>query len=325
MEIGQVYLRIAGFSYLLTGITQPMMTVIKATDHPKQTAKISSCTVLLNIILNAVLIFGLFGVPRMGVAGAAIATLISRVFELVWVLATLRKPGYVSLPLNKLLERNRLLSRDFFKTMYPLVGAGLFWGVGFVSYSAFMGHMGTDAVAANSVASVVRDIICCLCDGLAGGGGVLVGNELGAGHLETGRLYGNRTTILAYIIGFVSTLLMLALTPLVVSVVRLTPAASDYLYGMMCIMAFYMIGRAVNTVVINGIFAAGGDTLFDMYSLAVTMWGIAVPLAALGTFVFHWPPLLVYAFTCLDEVGKIPWVMIHYRKYKWVKDLTREF
>ena len=78
------------------------------------------------------------------------------------------------------------------------------------------------------------------------------------------------------------------------------------------------------TVTINGVFAAGGDTLFDMYSLAVCMWGIAIPLALLGAFVWHWPVLVVYACTCLDEVGKIPWVMLHYRKYKWVKDLTRE-
>ena len=93
---------------------------------------------------------------------------------------------------------------------------------------------------------------------------------------------------------------------------------------MLIVMAVYMIGRAVNTIVINGIFAAGGDTLFDMYSLVVTMWMLAVPLAAAGTFLFHWPVIVVYACTCLDEVGKIPWVMFHYRKYIWVKDLTRE-
>ena len=92
---------------------------------------------------------------------------------------------------------------------------------------------------------------------------------------------------------------------------------------MMLIMAFYMIGRAVNSIIINGIFAAGGDTMFDMYSLGVTMWCIAVPLAAAGTFLLHWPVLVVYACTCLDEVGKIPWVLHHYRKNKWVRDLTR--
>ena len=70
--------------------------------------------------------------------------------------------------------------------------------------------------------------------------------------------------------------------------------------------------------------AAGGDTLFDVYSLAACMWGLAIPLAALGAFVLHWPVLAVYACTCLDEVGKIPWVLHHFRKYKWVKDLTRE-
>jgi Na+-driven multidrug efflux pump len=119
-----------------------------------------------------------------------------------------------------------------------------------------MGHLGTDAAAANSVAAVVRDMVCCITDGMAVGGGIL-------------------------------------------------------------------IGRAVNTVVINGIFTAGGDTLYDMYSLAICMWCLAIPLAAAGTFMLNWSPVVVYACTCLDEVGKIPWTIIHYRKYKWVKNLTR--
>ena len=118
--------------------------------------------------------------------------------------------------------------------------------------------------------------------------------------------------------------LVLALTPLVVQMVVLTPEAQQYLTGMMIIMAVYMIGRCVNTVTINGVLDGGGDTVFDMYSLAVCMWGLAIPLALLGAFVFGWPVLAVYACTCLDEVGKIPWVMFRFRKYKWVKNLTRE-
>ena len=105
--------------------------------------------------------------------------------------------------------------------------------------------------------------------------------------------------------------------------VKLTPEARKYLTGMLLVIAVYMIGRAVNDVTINGIFAAGGDTLFDLYSLAVCMWCLAIPLAAAGTFFFHWPVVVVYACTCLDEVGKIPWTLIHFKKYKWVKDLTR--
>ena len=205
---------------------------------------------------------------------------------------------------------------------YP--GASLAWGIGFTSYSAFMGHLGTDATAANSVAAVVRDLVCCLCNGLASGGGILVGNELGAGDLKKGKLYGDRLVKLAFLTGGLSTAIMLVLTPVIMSFVKLTPGAQKYLLGMMLIMAFYMIGRAVNSIIINGIFAAGGDTMFDMYSLGVTMWCIAVPLAAAGTFLLHWPVLVVYACTCLDEVGKIPWVLHHYRKNKWVRDLTRK-
>lgn len=325
IAIGADYLRIAGWSYLFTGLSQPILTVLKATGHTKKTAMISSCTVIMNIVLNAALIFGIPGViPTMGVCGAAIATLISRAFELIWSMFATTNKDCVAIDLKGLFRYNALLSLDFFKCAWPLLAACLFWGVGFVSYSAFMGHMGEDAVAANSVAAVVRDMVCCLCDGLAGGGGVLIGNELGAGHLKEARAHGNKLFVMSFIIGFASTLIMLILTPFVIGMVQLTADAKGYLLGMMAIMAFYMIGRCVNTVTINGVLTAGGDTKFDMYSLAVTMWGIAVPLAALGTFVFHWPVLLVYACTCLDEVGKIPWVYVHFRKYLWVKDLTRK-
>lgn len=324
ISIGVQYLRVAGWSYLLTGFSQCYLAIMKVSDHAAQTAMISSGAVILNIVLNAVFIFGLFGVPAMGVQGAALATLIARVVELAWcILCSLRK-GYLRPDWSRFFKAEHILIKDFRKCALPILGASLFWGVGFASYTAFMGHMGTDAAAANSVASVVRDLICCLCNGIASGGGILVGYELGSGNLKLGKLYGDRLVKLAFLCGILSTGIMLLATPFVIYFVKLTHQARGYLVGMMIIMAVYMIGRAVNTIVINGIFAAGGDTMFDMYSLAVSMWGLAIPLAALGTFVFHWPVLVVYACTCLDEVGKIPWVMIHYKKYKWVKDLTRE-
>lgn len=324
IDIGIRYLKVAGWSYLLTGISQCYLAIMKVSEHASQTAKISSGAVIINIILNAVFIFGLFGLPAMEVQGAALATLIARVVELIWCIICSRREGYIRPDWGRFFKRNKLLMSDFCKCAFPLLGASLFWGVGFTSYTAFMGHMGTDAAASNSVASVVRDLICCLCNGISSGGGILIGNELGSGNLERGKLYGDRLVKLAFLCGVLSTVVMLLVTPLVLRFVKLTDKAAQYLVGMMIIMAIYMIGRAVNTIIINGIFAAGGDTMFDMYSLAVCMWGIAIPLAAAGTFLFHWPVLVVYVCTCLDEVGKIPWVMLHYKKYGWVKDLTRE-
>lgn len=324
ISIGVRYLRVAGWSYLLTGFSQCYLAIMKVSDHASKTALISSGAVILNIVLNAVFIFGLFGVPAMGVQGAAFATLTARIVELIWCIWYSFREGYLRPDWSRFFKASRLLIKDFQKCAFPILGASLFWGVGFASYTAFMGHMGTDAAAANSVASVVRDLICCLCNGIGSGGGILVGYELGAGNLKLGKIYGDRLVKLSFLCGFLSTGIMLLATPFVIHFVKLTEQAGKDLVGMMVIMAVYMIGRAVNTVVINGIFAAGGDTMFDMYSLAVCMWGLAIPLAALGTFVFHWPVLVVYACTCLDEVGKIPWVMYHYKKYKWVKDLTRE-
>lgn len=324
IDIGISYLKIAGWSYLLTGISQCYLTVMKISEHARETAIISSTAVILNIILNAFFIYGLIGIPAMGVQGAAIATLISRIVELSFCFFLSFRSSFIRLEVKRLFKHNPVLSADFVRTLWPLLGAFLFWGVGFTSYTAFMGHLGADAAASNSIASVVRDLVCCLCNGLASGGGILVGNELGAGKLERGKLYGDRLLWISIIAGFLSTGVMFLVTPLVMRFVKLTPNAHELLLGMMIIMAIYMIGRVINSVLINGIFAAGGDTLFDMYSLAICMWGLAVPLAALGTFLFKWPVLLVYACTCLDEVGKIPWVIIHYKKYKWVKDLTRD-
>ena len=324
IEIGSDYLRIAGWSYLITGISQCYLTTMKVTEHVAPSAWISSTAVVSNIILNAVFIFGLLGAPAMNARGAALATTLARVIELGLCVGISSGKAYLRPAWNRFFERRKLLAADFRRQCLPLLGGGLLWGVGFTSYTAIMGHMGTDAAAANAVAAVVRDLICCVCNGVASAAGIMVGNELGAGDLEKGKAYGIKLKNMSYIIGFGSTAVVLALTPLVVRMVILTEEAQQYLTGMMIIMAVYMIGRCVNTVTINGVLDGGGDTIFDMYSLAVCMWGIAVPLAALGAFVFHWPVLVVYACTCLDEVGKIPWVMYRFRKYKWVKDLTRE-
>ena len=321
--IGSSYLRIAGWSYLITGVSQCYLTIMKVTENVKAGALISSAAVVINIIFNAILIFGLFGIPAMEAKGAALATTIARVIELAICLLVSTKSTYIRPALGRMFSISSGLVKDFFRQCLPLMGGGLCWGVGFTSYTAIMGHMGVDAAAANSVAAVVRDLVCCMCNGIGSAAGIIVGNELGAGRLEQGKKYGIRLTKISFVIGFISMGIVLAVTPLVVNEVILTDKARGYLVWMMVIMSFYMIGRCVNTVTINGVLDGGGDTIFDLYSLIVSMWMIAIPLALCGAFVFHWSPLAVYACTCLDEVGKIPWVMIRLRKYKWVKDLTR--
>lgn len=323
IDYGASYLRIAAFSYLLTGFSQCYIVMMKISEHAGSAAAVSSITVVLNILLNAIFIYGAFGIRSMNVRGAALATLIARIVELLLAVIFSYRPGFIRLKLHGLFVRNKQLSKDFMKCSGPILGASLVWGIGFTSYSSFMGHLGTDAAAANSVAAVVRDIICCLSAGISSAAGIMVGNELGAGNLKRGKTYGIRLLKLSVVCGVIMTILMAVSAPVILYFVKLTPQAGVYLKQMFVVLALYMIGRSMNEVIINGIFGSGGDTMFDMYSLAVTMWGIAIPLAVAGTYFLNWPVVVVYACTCVDEVGKIPWTLIHFKKYKWVKDLTR--
>ena len=323
VRIGAEYLRAASWSYLLTGVSQCTLGIMKVSDHVSCAAAISSGAVILNVILNAVFIFGLFGFPAMGVGGAALATVAARAAELAFCAGISLRRGFIRLTIRDLRTFDRALEADFLRYMLPILGAGLLWGTGFTAYTAIMGHLGPDAAAANSAAAVVRDLMCCLCNGFSGAAGIIIGNELGAGHLACGKRYGDRLVVISILLGLFCAVCVLGCIPAASRCLILTDRARSYMEGMFVILAVYMIGRTICTVVINGIFSAGGDTLFDVYSLIVCMWCIALPCAFAGAFVFHLPVLAAYACTCLDEVGKVPWVLAHHRRYKWVRNITR--
>ena len=323
VRIGAAYLRAASWSYLIAGISQCYLGIMKVSDRVTPAAAISSGAVVLNIVLNAFFIFGLAGFPAMGVRGAALATVAARVAELGCCIAVSYRRDHIRLKLRDVFTFDAALSRDFLHYTLPILGASILWGVGFTAYTAIMGHLGPDAAAANSVAAVVRDLLCCLCNGFAGAAGIIIGNELGAGRLGRGRRYGDRLAVISFLIGGFCTLVILASIPAAARMLELTAQAESYMRGMFLILSVYMIGRSVCTVVINGVFYAGGDTFFDVYSLVVCMWGIALPCAFASAFYFEWPVLVAYACTCLDEVGKVPWVLAHHRRYLWVRNITR--
>ena len=242
-DIGSSYLRIAGWSYLITGVSQCYLAIMKVTEQVKDGAFISSMAVIMNIIFNSIFIFGLFGAPRMEANGAALATTIARVIELALCIILSTGKDYIRPALSRFLSVPKVLIGDFAKQCLPLMGGSLCWGIGFTSYTAIMGHMGVDAAAANSIAAVVRDLVCCACNGIGSAAGIMVGNELGAGNLELGKKYGIKLKNISYVIGFISTAIVLAVTPAVVHGVILTDSARKYLIGMMIIMSIYMIGR----------------------------------------------------------------------------------
>ena len=322
IHYGVQYLQIVGVTYLLCGISQVYLCIMKNSGLASMSMLISSAAALLNIILNAVLIYGLFGAPRMEAGGAAAATAIARGVELLWVFAELTKKGRIKIRFAYIRRPDQGLRKNFWHYTLPVLGNELVWGGGFTMYSVIMGHLGTDAVAANSIANIAKNLIASLAGGIGNGGSIMVGNELGAGRLETAKAYGRKLCHIAVVSGILSGIFLLLLSPLVLEITDLSPQAEEYLRWMLAMCAVYMVGKYVNGTTIAGIFCAGGDSRFGFLCDAVTLWCFTVPVGLLAAFVFKWPVLAVYFIVNSDEIVKLPAVYRHYRKYKWLKDLT---
>ena len=319
---GTDYLRIVSVTYLMCGISQIYLCIMKNSGLAAKSMVISSTAAGLNIILNAVLIYGLFGAPRMEAAGAAAATALSRVAELAWVLLELRKKGRIKIRLRYILHPDQPMRKEFWHYTFPVLGNELVWGGGFTMYSVIMGHLGTDAVAANSIANIVKNLIASLAMGIGNGGAIIVGNELGAGKLEKAKLYGGKLCRIAVISGICSGIFLLAVSPAVLIVSDLSPTAEEYLKWMLVMCSYYMIGKYVNGTTISGIFCAGGDSRFGFLCDTITLWCFTVPAGFITAFVLKMPVLFVYFIINLDEMVKLPAVYRRYKKYRWLKDLT---
>lgn len=320
---GSSYLRAVAFSYVLCGISQIYLILLKNIGYASLSSKISSTAVVINICLNTVLIFGFLGAPKLGIVGAACATVTARIVELIWAFFAVRHYSSVEIRWSGILHTDKTLTLDFWHYTFPVLGAALVWGIAFSLYSVILGHMGSDAVAANSIASIVKSMVQCVIRGVSAGAGILVGNLLGANELEKARNYGGRITRISIVIGIVTGTVLILLSPLVSVLAPMSDAAREYLQFMMIVLGFNLMGQSVNTTVLDGIFCAGGDSKFDMKGNLGAMWCFSVPLGFIAAFAFHAPVWLVYIIISLDEIVKLPAVYIHYKKYVWVRNITR--
>lgn len=318
--LGSEYLRVIGISYVFSGIAQTFLAIMKNCGAVNMSTLINGVMVILNIALNAVFIFGLSGFPKMGIKGAALATVLATVMQFLWSV------GYVLCRIRavkfSLRSCEKKLFGRFWQKAVPLLINNLAWGIGFSMYSVIMGHLGTDAVAANGIANISKNLVVCFCLGLGNAGSIIVGNRLGADRLQEAKEVGETLTKTAIIAGIVSGLVLIALSPFITKMVDLTPTARGYLQKMLLISSYYIAGKSVNCMTIGGIFAAGGDSKFGMLCDSVTLWCIIVPLGCICAFILKLPIMVVYFVLNLDEIIKLPVVYKHYKKYKWIKNLT---
>ncbi|WP_026521407.1 MATE family efflux transporter [Butyrivibrio sp. VCB2001] len=324
IELGARYLRFIAPGLLFWAISAVYMAILRCIGRVGTSTVIETTALIVNVCLNAVFIFGLLGAPKLGVIGVAIATTLSRLIQLIFCIVVSISGAEVKLSLKPMFERHRLLEKDFFSMALPAIGNDLSWSLAFSMYSVIIGHLGNDMVAAYSITNVVRNLGTVFCFGMASATGIIVGQILGSGQRDEGIKAAHtlfRLTILAGILGGIVVALVM---PFALTHASLTPQALDYLKFMLLISTYYIMGTAVNTCLIAGIFRAGGDSKFGFICDTIDMWCYAVPLGLLAAFVFKLPVKVVFFLLCTDEFVKWPWVLKHFYSHKWARNITRD-
>ncbi len=324
IEEGAKYLRILAISYIFTSLTTIYLNTMRSVERVAISTVVYLSSLVCNISLNWILIFGKFGFPEMGITGAAIATCISRILEFIIVFwYSNKKNTPVHFKLKYVLRHDKILFNDFLKYSLPVMINELAWGAGTAMNSLIIGHMGKSAAAANSVAQVTRQLSTVVAFGISNAAAIMIGKVIGAGDVKKAEYYGKKFTKLIIFIGIISGLLIISIRPLIINSVILTEQAEDYLRMMLLVMSYFVCAQAFNTTMVVGIFRAGGDTLFGLIMDISTMWGCSILFGALGAFVFGLGVPAVYVILMSDEIVKIPLSTLRYKRKNWLKSVTR--
>ncbi len=320
IEEGSKYLRIVGLSYIILSINIAYLNIMRSVERVKISTIVYLSGLIANIIINAILIFGK---PQMGIRGAAIGTVAAIFIELLIVIYYDRKVNDVfKFKISFLKTEDRELNRDFIRYSGPVIINELMWGLGCSTVTAILGHMGSSAVAANSVTQVVRQLAMVMSFGIAGAAAIMLGKTIGEGNIERAREYGRKFVKMSIVSGLAGSIIVLIARPIAMGAMRLTDTAEGYLSLMMLVMAYYVIAQTFNTTMVVGVFRAGGDTKIGLIIDVSCMWGISILLGFIAAFVLKLPVMAVYLILLSDEIFKIPISTWRYRTYKWLNNVT---
>lgn len=319
-----LYIKIVAFTYPITAFTMGYLNMLKSIERVMISTVIYGTSLLVNIVVNGILIFGLFGCPALGIQGAAIGTLAARIVELVILVFYVKKvQPEVKVKWKNVVHIDTALWKDFLYYSSPVILNEVLWGVGYSANTAIVGRLGSSVVAANSVAQVTRQLSMVVGFGIASATAIMIGKAIGEGKKDIAEEYGRRFTILGILCGIGGALIIVLLRPVIVWAMGFEGEAVTYLNIFLAMMAAYVIGQSMNSTWVVGIFRSGGDTRFGMILDMTTMWFGSILVSALAAFVFHAPVPVVYAILLSDEFIKIPFCLWRYRKKVWLRDVTR--
>lgn len=324
LSMGASYLRIVGISYPVTALSMILSMVCRCTGDVSIPTRASMLSIGINVVGNALLIFGLCGFPALGLDGAAIATAIARVAECLFLVIIIYKkklPGAAKV--KELFAFDKSFVSKYIKTAWPVLLNEILWSTGISLYSVAYGLLGTEALAAVQISNTAIQLLFVFTRGLSNACGIFVGRTVGAGDREQALDYGYRFAILLPVVGFCTGLILIAIHPLLLSLYQVSAETLAMAKALLILQALMGTVKADSMALVVGIFRAGGDTLFACLLDTGTVWLVGVPLAFLGVWLGA-PLWGVALLVACDDIAKVSIGFIHLFREKWVKNVTAQ-
>ena len=321
---GKAYLSIIQYTFLFFMMTQVLMAALRSVEVVKISFYISIVSLIVNVCINFTLIFGRFGLPEMGIRGAAVGTLTARILEFVIILFyALRVDKRLNLFSESILKEDPDLRRDFFRADIPMLLSSVLWAVSVPMQTAILGHLSSDAIAANSVATTFYQYLKVIVQAMSAASAVMIGRAIGMGNEARVRSDARTLSVIDVGIGLILGLLLFVLRGPLLSLYRIDDSALILADQLIIIMSIVMVGMAYQMPVSFGIIRGGGDVRFTMIMNMISTWAIVMPLSFLSAFVWKWPVPLVVIMIQSDQIFKGLPTFLRFRSYKWIRKLTR--
>lgn len=322
IRIGSGYLRIVSGSYIITGVSTTFGFALRSIGDTKLPMFTTLISLFCNGIFNSILIFGLLGVPAMGVNGAAIATFIARTVELVLLVFFVYKLKFpVAASIKEYFSFKMDLVKIYFGTAGFVILNEIMWSMGTSMYNVGYKFAGTHAQAAVQIAGNIQNLFYVISIGIGSAAAIMLGNLLGAGQKDLAMRYSKKFYKVITGVGIACAVILLLTIPLIISMFNVTEEVYGFTYKILIAVALFLPFKCVNHLIIVGILRSGGDTTFSLILDGFGVWVIGVPMAFLGTLVFKLPIYYVVALVFMEEPIKLIFGYMRVKTNKWVKGI----
>jgi len=325
IELGTNYIRAFSWTFLFFAITFSYALVMRSTGDVKTPTTISVGALLISTFFSYSLIFGKFGLPELGIQGAALAAVIARALECMTLLSVIYwKKSPVAASFRELTKFDKDFISRVIKPMLPVMLNELLWALGITTYNIIYGRMGITSYAAINIVSTIEQVAFVLFIGIANATSVLVGNSIGAGKEERAYIYAGRSLGLGVVGGVVIGIILQFVKMPILSLYNVSPEVIENAGHIINIVSFFLWVRVTNMTTVIGILRAGGDTRFSLFLDGIIIWLVGVPMAYLGATVLHFPVYFVYLCAMSEEAAK--WILgiNRYFSRKWINNLAAQ-